>query len=158
MPDLVSHAIIGLLLCELLNIKPKSLVVLGALLPDLLSKFELLHLFFPFGDRLYWILMPLHTPIGLILATFLVIHFFNYNKKRSYILITLGWVSHILADWMINRHLYIGSFLWFPFSWKTSEIGIAWPEEFYLVLIPLVAIYLLIRFLKRISDILPITK
>ena len=148
MPDLVSHAIIGLLLCELLNIKPKSLVILGALLPDLLSKLELLHLFFPFGDRLYWILMPLHTPIGLALATFLVVNLFSYDKKESYSLITIGWLSHIFADWLINKHLYIGSFLWFPFSWKTSEIGIVWTEEFYLILIPLLVIYVLLKILN----------
>lgn len=151
MPDLISHAIIGFLICELLNLRPKSLVVLGAVMPDLLLKWELLHTIFPIGDRLYWFLMPLHTPVGLLLATFIIIHFFNYSKGKTFLLITSGWLSHILSDLIFNKHFYDGNFLLFPFSWVSFEIGMVWAEEFYLVLIPLLIIYIIVKITKSIA-------
>lgn len=148
MPDLISHVLIALLLCELLNLKPKSLIILGAVLPDLLMKWELLHLFFPFGDRLFWFFVSFHTPFSLLFSTFIVIQFFNYDKKKSYLLVTIGWISHLAADLIFNRHFHTGSLLLLPFSWQTYEVGLAWPEEYYLVLVPLIIIYVGVKIIK----------
>ena len=148
MPDWISHVLIGLIICEIFRIKPKSLVLLGALLPDIILKVELIHNFIPIGDNLFWLFMPLHTPIGNLLVTFLLLPVFNYNKKKTFFLITIGWISHLLSD-MMTKHFIIGQFLLFPLSWKTSGFGMVWPEEFYLILIPLLVVYLI--FLTLIS-------
>ena len=148
MPDWISHVLIGLILCEILDLRPKSLVLLGTLLPDLILKSELLQIFFPLGDRLYWVFMPLHTPIGLLLMSLLILPLFDYDRKKSFLLITLGWISHLLSD-MLTKHFLIGEFLLFPFSWKTFGFGMIWPEEFYMILLPLIIIYAAVLVVKR---------
>ena len=78
----MSHILIALIISELFNIKKKSLVVLGALMPDFFVKIVVLVNFFKLPyDILYWFFYPLHTPIGCILITLLVVPFFRYNQR-----------------------------------------------------------------------------
>lgn len=146
MPDWISHILIALIICEIFKIKKKSLVVLGSLLPDMLGKLSLLNLFTKVPEGFFfWITVPFHTPIGLLLMTLIICPIFKYNQKKVFSLITTGWVLHLLAD-LTNKHLvYSPMFLLFPFSWKTYELGILWPEEYLLVLVPLFIIYVGIR-------------
>ena len=58
MPDLMSHLLIGLILAELLNTKKKSLVVLGALMPDLISKIHLVYFYFGFPHSISFYNFP----------------------------------------------------------------------------------------------------
>ena len=44
MPDLMSHLLIGLIIAELFNVKKKSLVLLGTLVPDLLPKINMIYI------------------------------------------------------------------------------------------------------------------
>lgn len=149
MPDWLSHILIALIIVELFNIKYKSLVVLGSLLPDLVTKFHLINIFrvFPQGllDPFFVIF---HTPIMVFLLALIIAPFFRLNQKLVIGLISLGWITHILSD-LTNKHLLFGqSFLLFPFSWRQFEIGLFWPDQYYLVLIPLLIVYLVIKLIK----------
>jgi len=55
MPDWISHILIALIIVELFNLKLKSLVLLGSILPDFFFKISTLGLFFniPTTD-IYW--------------------------------------------------------------------------------------------------------
>ena len=73
MPDLITHIIVGLILAKLLRVKKKSLVLLGAILPDMIYKLSLLGLFFDIPENVFIFgLLPLHSPIGLIITTILI--------------------------------------------------------------------------------------
>jgi len=150
MPDWISHILIALIISELCNIDKKSLVILGALLPDLLGKMVLfVNIFHLPRDILYWFFNPFHTPIGCVLVTFLIISFFKYNQRKAFWYITIGWVSHLLSD-MLNKHILIGQNMFlFPLSWKNFEFGLIWAEQYYMALIPLSIIYLFILFIKH---------
>ena len=147
MPDLVSHVLIALIICELFSIKPKSLVILGAILPDITQKFYLVHLFIPTSDSPYWLLLPFHTPIGQILLSFIIIQLFRFDRKKAFIYLTIGWSSHIFAD-MFSRHFLLGQLLLFPLSWKSFEFGLMWFEQYYIILAVLIVIYLSTKMLK----------
>ena len=150
MPDWISHMLIALIIYEVFRFEKKSLVILGALLPDMLGKLSLLVNVFELPyDVLYWIFTPFHTPLGCVLITFLIVHFFRYNQRKAFLYITAGWVSHLPFD-LVNKHMLLGqNMLLFPVSWTNFRIGFAWPERFYLSLVPLIIVYLIILSVKR---------
>ena len=154
MPDWIVHVLIGLILIEIFNLKPKSLVLIGVLLPDALIKLELFHVMFPFPKYLFmWLFQPLHAPIGMALFTVLMLPFFKYNKAKTYGLLAVGWISHLVFD-LTGRHLMQGqNLLLFPFSWVNIEVGWVWADEFYkldvIFLIMLLAVLGYKKFLKK---------
>ena len=108
MPDWISHILLALIICEIFNIRKKSLVILGSLLPDVLFKIQLIGNIIDIPQyEIYWLLAPLHTPIGCLLATFLIIFLFKYPKKKTFLLVTFGWISHLLID-MVTKFLFLG--------------------------------------------------
>ena len=143
MPDWIGHILIALILAEIFGIKRKSLAVVGAVLPDVLVKLELISIFLPVDKyALTWIFNPLHTPLGMILFSVLLLPLFRAEQVRVYTLLFIGWGSHLLADFVFNKHIFIGqNMLLFPFSWSNYEIGLVWPDQYYLILGPLVLIY-----------------
>ncbi len=142
MPDWIAHIIIGLIVAELFNIKKKSLVVLGSVLPDILVKLELLSIFFPIDKyAITWIFNPLHTPLGIVLFSLLLLPLFDFDKPKAYFLLFIGWSSHLIAD-LVNKHILLGqNLLLFPFSWENFELGLVWPDQYYIILLPLTIIY-----------------
>ena len=152
MPDWIAHILIALIIVEVFKIRKKSLVLLGALLPDFLVKLELLGTFLPVDKySILWVLNPLHTPIGMALFSLLLLPFFKQEKKKTYGLLSIGWASHLIAD-MTNRHVLLGqNMLLFPFYWGNIELGIIWPADYYLLLLPLVLIYIGVLLRKRIK-------
>ena len=91
MPDLITHVLIGLIICELFNIRRKSLVILGSVLPDLVLKISLLSFFIDFPMKeIKWLLIPFHTPVGLILLTIIIILFFRGEYFLNFLPISLG--------------------------------------------------------------------
>lgn len=155
MPDWLTHILIALIICELFKIKRKSLVLLGALLPDIIFKGVILGNLFSIPlTNLYWFLMPFHLPTGAFLFTVFLTPFFRYNQKKVFILITIGWISHLLAD-LTAKYLYLftneQALLLFPFSWKSFSFNLVWPEKYYLVLILSVIIYFTIIVFRKFN-------
>ena len=148
MPDWVTHIAIALLILEIYPVKKKSLVLLGAIMPDLLPKLVLLRLLIPLPGVDYTILSAFHTPFVLFLVTLLVAPFFRYNYWRVVFGITLGATSHFLSDALL-RHFVGGVNLFYPVLLRHYTLNLVWPDQSYLILIPTVILYLVVVLYKK---------
>ena len=147
MPDWMSHILIGLILAEVFCVRRKSLVVLGSLIPDFLSKFHLPSFYFGITEWLSF--SSFHTPAMAFLTIVLLAGLFNYNQTKAVGLMTLGAMSHILADATL-KHFNSGQYLFFPFSFKVYALNWLWPDETIFVLPFLALVYSLVKLAKRI--------
>ena len=150
MPDWVSHILIALIIVELFNIKPKSLVLFGALLPDFFFKTTTIGNFIdiPVGE-FYWILLPIHIPLGSFLFTLIIAQLFRFNYVKTIILISIGWITHYASDALFRLFLVNPqAMLFFPFSWKMFSFELLWMEQFYMVLIITLIVYIIIKLVK----------
>ncbi|MDI6655375.1 MAG: hypothetical protein QME59_05755 [Candidatus Hydrothermarchaeota archaeon] len=152
MPDWVSHVLIGLIICELFNVKKKSLVLLGALLPDLIRYTYLPAAFLNLPpstiNYMDWFVVVAHLPVGIFLLTLFVSSFFSYNYKRTASLISAGWISHLSADFT-TKHFNGGYSFLFPYSFQKYELDLLWTEQYYIVLMLSAAALLLIKLTKK---------
>ena len=134
MPDWISHLLFGLIICHLLSIQKKSLVLLGALLPDLIGKLKMLNYLFPGSPE--WII-PIsnfwHTPLPSFISVLLIALFFSYPYLNSVFLIWLGDVSHFLSDETTKSFLFNG---YFP---------LIWADQYYFAIIFFAITYTLLR-------------
>ncbi len=151
MPDWVTHILLGLIIAEILNVNKKSLVVLGSILPDIVLKAYTISLLTPIPlDFLFWFFYPLHTVAGVILFSFLVACLFRHSFKKSFMLIFIGALFHILLDMTTKPMEYnIQGMLLFPFSWNAYSFGVFYSEQYWLVALIMLAAYALIRYALR---------
>ena len=147
MPDLLTHLIVaeGCRKATLSDALTYWFLV-GTILPDMLTRpFNIL---FP---SLYWFFVPLHTPVGLFFVCMAISQFFSTAERRSVFCNLLGGAAlHLVLD-LFQKHIGEGYYLLFPFSWRSFEIGLLWPEE-SLYLLPLwvgVGLFLGVRALLR---------
>lgn len=135
MPDWISHILFGLIICHLFNIKRKSLVVLGAILPDLIGKIKMLNYLFPGSPD--WII-PLsnvwHTPLPSIISALIIALFFNYPYLESAILLILGDISHFLSDGTAKSFLFDG------------YLPILWADQYYIAILVLALTYIFLLY------------
>ena len=154
MQDWISHILIALIIVELFNLKLKSLVLLGSILPDFFFKISTLGLFFniPTID-IYWILLPIHQPLGALFLTFIVMILFRFDYISTILLITIGWVTHFASDILFKTFLInTQAMLLFPFSWRSFNLNLLWGEKYYIILIITLIVYILVRLLKNYSN------
>ena len=147
MPDLMSHLLIGLILAELFNIKKKSIVVLGALTPDLLAKIHLIYFYLGINPSILF--TSFHTPLMLFLVSLLLAPLFMYDSLKFIISFNIGSMSEILSDLTMKHFTVSGSRLFFPFSMKNFTLNLIWPEQSFYILAVCILIYLAIKFLKK---------
>jgi len=147
MPDLMSHLIIGLILAEVFNVRKKSLVVLGAIAPDLLSKFHLIYVYFSLPSTISFV--SFHTPLMLFILSILIAFLFRYDKLKTILFFNIGALSHFLSDLTIRHFAGIGTRLFFPFTNKNYSLNLIWPEESLYVLIVSLIVYVSIRIIKK---------
>jgi hypothetical protein len=132
MPDLLTHVVVAAGCREAARSRHVTAwFLVGTALPDLLTR--------PFtvvSPGLYWLVMPLHTPLGLVLATTVLSQLFSPRRRaRAFVNLLGGEAVHLLLD-ALQKHIGTG-YLWlFPFSWSSYEVGLFWPEE-SLYLLPL---------------------
>jgi hypothetical protein len=129
--------IVGLILAKIFRIKKVSLVLLGTILPDIVYKLKLMGAFFYIPENAFQFgLLPFHSPIGLIILTLLLSYFFRYPRVKLILVISLGWISHILLD-LTNKHFLIKqTYLFLPISYKAVEFGWFWQDQYHYMLIP----------------------
>lgn len=151
MPDLMSHLLIGLILAELFNIKKKSIVVMGALLPDLLSKIHLIYYYFGISPFIFF--SSFHTPLMMFLLSLLLAPLFIYSSSKFLISFNIGSMSHMISDLTMKHFTVSGSRLLFPFSMKNFTLNLIWPEQSIYVLIVLLMIYVGIFTVKNMGKI-----
>lgn len=152
MPDWLTHLVIGLVLIELIPLKKKgqkSLILLGTILPDLLTKFLMVEKWIPLSEG-FSVLTAFHSPFILFLFILLIAPLFRISYRSVVLALSLGTASHILSDFMLH-HLDPGSgiMLFYPFSFVRFSLGWVWPEQPYFILIPLLLVYLGLILIKK---------
>lgn len=124
MPDLITHAIAAYWLLRLPQFaRFRVIFYLGAILPDILAR--PIHILWP---QLLLYTIAIHTPAFMIVLTLLIAEFFTAELRapiRIYLLLGIG--LHFFLD-IFQKHLGDGYYWFFPFSWKSIEIGLFWPE------------------------------
>jgi hypothetical protein len=134
MPDLMTHYTIAHLAARRWWQPVTSIFLLGTLLPDLLTRPA--YILWP---QAYWLVMPLHTPVGSIIAGWMIAALFRLDERRQILMaLVLGAFLHFALD-ALQRHLVAGYFWLWPFSWWTTERGLFWPED-SLLIAPLLAL------------------
>ena len=149
MPDWVSHLLIGLIFAELFNIRMKSLVLLGSLLPDFLVKVYLLNYFFYVGPNIIFVTQLYHSPIMGLIIPALMIPLFKYDWKKTYLCIMAGFMLHLLAD-SFTKQFYDGILL-YPFSNSFFSFNMVWADHYWAFMVPLIVVYAGIRIYKKRS-------
>ena len=138
MPDWLAHIFFAYILCKIAELKLDTfrrgenvaLVIVGSLLPDLVK----IALIFDLAKIYVWdFIMPLHTPIGSLLVAALISLAF-YNWRTTFLLLTLGFLSHYALD-MTLGHVSGGMLLLFPFSWNKYQLGLIHSDDFRITLI-----------------------
>lgn len=136
MPDILSHILFALILTKLFNIKRKTLVVLGAVLPDILGKLKMINYLTPGAPPGIVDFSNLfHSPIPLFVSAFIVALFFEYPYLGSVFFIFLGNLSHLLLDGTTKSFLFNG------------YLPILWADQFYIWIIVLSITYCLLTVL-----------
>ncbi len=148
MPDWLTHAVLGLLAAEIFSVRRKSLVVLGALLPDILPKLVLLRLLIPIPPLNYVWLGAFHTPFVFFLATIIIYPLFRSNYWKIILWLNLGAITHFLSDALL-RHFAAGVHLLYPLSLDYFTLNWVWPNESYWVLIPALLLYGAVLWYKK---------
>lgn len=111
---------------------------LGALLPDLLTRpFAVLH------SPVDYVVYSLHTPVASVIACFLIAQLFEREIRSGVrINLLLGISLHFALD-LLQRHITVSYYWFFPISWKTFDLGLFWPED-SLKVVPVLVILLII--------------
>jgi len=146
MPDLMSHLLIGLILAEMLNVKKKSIVVLGALVPDILAKIHLAYFYVGIEQPLTFV--HFHTPLMAFLLSVVIAPLFQYKMFTTILYFNMGSISHFLADFPIKHFTEVGTIFFFPFSTKGYTLNWVWPEQSIYIFITTLLVYLLIKAVK----------
>jgi hypothetical protein len=119
MPDLLTHFFIAER-CRRAT-KGHSLGVwflVGTVLPDVLTR----PLTIPFPG-LYWVVVPLHTPAGLLIVCALISESLLRQRQAEVFYNLIGGVAlHLFLDFF-QKHLGSGYYWLFPFSWASYEYG-----------------------------------
>lgn len=134
MPDWISHILVALIIGQLFSIRKKSLLVLGAILPDILGKSKLLNLFF---DDIPFIVTMIsgygHMVFPSLLVAMFIALFFIYPYFKTFLIIAIGDISHFLADGTSKSFTYNG------------YLPVLWHDQYYIFLISALLIYALLK-------------
>lgn len=142
MPEWLTHALLGLVVAEIFGIRKKSIVILGALLPDILVKLVLLRLFLPIPNIDYSILGSGHTPFVFLLFSILICPLFHYDYLKIIMWLNVGALSHFLADATLHHIFDGGVRLFYPLTTKMYTLSLIWPNDTYWLAIFLIFVYL----------------
>lgn len=104
---------------------------LGAILPDLLCRPFMI--VYPKSASFVY---GFHSPLVLVIISLLIAQFFSGEiRPRVRINLLLGVGLHLVLD-LFQRQVIVAYYWFFPFSWKTFDLGLFWPED-SLRLVPL---------------------
>jgi len=93
-------------------------------LPDVLTR--PFYILFP---QTFWVVQPLHSPVGLLFLCGLgALAFESSYRKTAFWNLLGGAYLHLFLDFF-QKHVTNEYYSLFPFSWRTFEIGLFWPEE-----------------------------
>ncbi len=124
MPDWITHLGGGYLLYRPISLKDMRLVLLGCILPDILSRIcvileDIFNLYVP----KYYQLEAFHTPFMLILLAIFISLFAAYFW-RCFALLLSGGILHFILDMCDVKMEGCGQLLFYPVSYKTYQFNL----------------------------------
>jgi len=141
LPDLFFHFASGYLPTRYPKVlKYDALLVLGAILPDVLTRIPEIVLYRYLDLPVYDFFNALHTPFSLLIFCYcLSLFFVESDRISSFVVMSIGAQFHILLD-MMQEQFYSGVYMpMFPFSLKTYQFALFHPHS-SLLFSPLLAI------------------
>lgn len=147
MPEWISHVIVAFFAAKLFRINKISIVLVGAILPDIYQKISYILRYFFESDLLAAFYIP-HTIIGGILFSLIVAPIFKVKFKKTISYLSLGVATHFILDSLQGPVGYL--FLW-PLSSVAYSFRIIWIESYLPIILSLsgLIIYLLINKIKH---------
>ena len=129
MPDWLTHTLVGWISGKITKLDI-SLVVIGALIPDLVK----INIAFV-GLRIDHLFLfdPIHTPIVAILIGGFISLFFK-DCRKAFIALCFGIITHFILDFFLV-HVTGGMKLLFPISWKEWQVYIIRSDEYLITVI-----------------------
>ncbi len=122
MPDLLTHVLAGHFTTR--PRRYRELYFVGLILPDLLGRLPMV-----FYKNSYWFISPGHTPAGVLLGAYLITFLFQPAIRRTVFRnLLLGASFHLFLD-LLQRHVTDAYYWFFPFTWRTFEIPLFWPDQ-----------------------------
>jgi hypothetical protein len=124
MPDLITHAAAAYFASRPDRYaRHRAAFYLGTIIPDILSR-----PIYIIRAELFPYTVGIHTPVFLAAFCLLLSQFFSETIRAGICRFLLAGVGlHLLLD-LLQSHLFGGYFWLFPFSWRSFEIGLFWPE------------------------------
>lgn len=134
MPDLLTHYLTAKIITGKSKTKAISPFFLGVILPDVLSRvpwIAITNLFERYNCHLEWFLTIFHSPFVLIIACLLISLLFKETLRKSvFKLLMLGAALHLCLDMLQKNFAPTSGYLWFfPFSFRSFNIPLFWPDQ-----------------------------
>lgn len=131
MPEWITHVALAFALASAAGVRKKSLALVGAILPDVLSKIAFPAAFLVGTEAADSVFGIGHTPIVSLLASIVIASLLPGKLSNSLKLLSLGWASHFALDalqgpfgqqllWPFSNQQF-GFFLW----WSDSPLPLA---------------------------------
>lgn len=133
MPDWISHIFFALIIAEIFKIRKKSLLVLGSLLPDFITKIYLLGNFFKLPNWMIFDTYVFHFFVPSVILALICALFFRKEATRAAILIPFGVVLHLLLDSTTRNFFY------------TEWYNILWIDQYWIAALVTGTIYFIIK-------------
>ena len=153
MPDLFAHFASTYLPSRHHKLRQyDALLVFGAVLPDLLSRIPII-IFVRFLDLpVVYFFRTLHTPIGLILACYILSFLFERSIRfKNFLALAVGSFLHLVLD-LMQQQFFEGVYMPFvPFSTETVQ----WSWFHYnasLLVFPLLLVLVLFFWFREKKD------
>jgi hypothetical protein len=119
-------------------------ILLGTILPDILGRIA--GVFMSGSPIVGWYQLSVHTPFSLILFIYAFSFLFPQKERQNiFTFLTLGTFIHFFLDFF-QKQIYLGNLWLFPFSFKTFNLPLIWPDE-TIFLIPILILINLSIFL-----------
>jgi hypothetical protein len=144
MPGLAVHAGLNTFTGMLLRARRYLwLFILGGMLPDILTRIPSILV-----PATYWYVVPFHAPLVLVVVCYVLC----FTVPQPYRITAFFWLCggvalHCIPD-AFQKHLGMGYPWLFPFSWRSYQWGLFWPEQ-SLWALPVLAVTALIVLYAR---------
>lgn len=155
MPDLFSHLCVTHLARRGLEARrgrdlpeaDAALFYLGGCLPDLVSRAPGVLASSPGAHH---VLLALHQPVPVLLLAYVLALLLPEARRRGYFAwLVAGAALHYVLDFLQRDLGAAGEFWLFPFSFKTLQLGLFWPDQAVVAIAPLLALIALVEWWRR---------
>ena len=151
MPDLLTHVIVSSAVARISKFHVIfSLFVIGNVLPDIFTR-ALDILLKMFDVNVGWFFLALHTPIGLLIFSYILCFSFSMNIRRNVFLsIYLGSLFHLFLDSLQKSFYKSSDFVLFPFSFETFSFDLFYYNSTVYPILCLVIITVIYKVISRV--------